>query len=374
MWPIAMKDFWIYLRDRGTIVNLFVLPLMFAVVLTAALGGVFGGGTPAATMKVPLVLEQPNPAVTQAVQRLPGVVLTREGAGSARSAVASGSALAAIVVRGQHVMIWQSPTEPATASLFRGAVASAISAGVSRADLATLIARIGRTSAGRTLAAGLSPMPAVTHLAVGVTRQAPHPSAVEQYVPGFTVAFLFFIAATIVQSFFSERERGTMARIRVASTSPRAILAGKLIPTFAMGIIQAVVMFAAGHWLFGLALPNPAALLAVTVAISVAANGLGLLVTSYARTQSQAQNVATLLVFLLAAVGGCYVPRFYMPPIMRSLALATPQGWAMRAYQAILLQGQGLGHVWPNLAVLMGFGLVFFVVALLRFRVDQVAA
>lgn len=132
-------------------------------------------------------------------------------------------------------------------------------------------------------------------------------------------------------------------------------------------------MFATGHFLFGLVIPNAPALLAVTVALSVATNGLGLLVIAYARTQSQAQNVATLPVFLLAALGGYYVPRFYKPPSCARWHWP-PQGWPMRAYQAILLQGQGLAHVWPSLAVLLGFGFVFFAAARLRFRFDELVA
>jgi hypothetical protein len=41
---VFWKDLLILLKDRGTYINLFVLPIMFSVVLTLALGGVFGGG------------------------------------------------------------------------------------------------------------------------------------------------------------------------------------------------------------------------------------------------------------------------------------------------------------------------------------------
>ena len=103
---------------------------------------------------------------------------------------------------------------------------------------------------------------------------------------------------------------------------------------------------------------------------SLAATGLGLLIAALAKTQEQIGGLGTLLVIILAALGGVMVPRFIMPEFMQSIGLISPHAWALTAYQDVLVRGYGIEGVLPEVAALLGFAVVFFGIAVWRFKWD----
>lgn len=200
------------------------------------------------------------------------------------------------------------------------------------------------------------------------------PNVLQHNVPGWTLFGLFFIAPMLSFNLLEERKLGTFRRLLSAPVSRGALLLGKLLPFFAVNLAQVVTMFAFGALVMpllgapALQLRNPFALLAVTVAASLAATSLGLLIASLARTTEQVGSVGSLLVVTMAALGGVMVPRFAMPGWMQTVGLATPHAWALTAYQDVLVRGAGLVAVLPAMAALLGFAGVFFAVAAVRFR------
>jgi ABC-2 type transport system permease protein len=115
---------------------------------------------------------------------------------------------------------------------------------------------------------------------------------------------------------------------------------------------------------------HPFALVAITVAASLAASGLGLLIAALARTTEQIGGLASMLVVTMAALGGVMVPRMAMPQSMQTVGLLTPHAWALTAYQDVLVRGAGLVSVLPAVGALLGFASLFFAVALVKFRWD----
>jgi ABC-2 type transport system permease protein len=85
--------------------------------------------------------------------------------------------------------------------------------------------------------------------------------------------------------------------------------------------------------------------------------GVATFVCSLARTERQADSVTAATAFVLALLGGNFVgPN--LPPVLRTLSLATPNGWALRAFVDLNTDGAGLTDIAPTLAVLIGMGLV----------------
>jgi len=117
-----------------------------------------------------------------------------------------------------------------------------------------------------------------------------------------------------------------------------------------------------------LLIPHPLAFAAISVAASLSATGLGLLIASLARTNEQLGGLGTLLVVTMAALGGVMVPRSVMPEAMKTLGWITPHAWALSAYQDVLVNGAGLGAILPALGALLAFAGVFFGIAVWRFR------
>jgi ABC-2 type transport system permease protein len=132
---------------------------------------------------------------------------------------------------------------------------------------------------------------------------------------------------------------------------------GKFLYVALQGFVQLGVIFAIA-WLF-YDVDVPARLVPwaiVTVAASLSAAGLALLLVALCRTRRQAQTVANTVILVVSAVGGSMVPRIFMPDALKSLGWLTPNTWALEAYSGILWRGEGLGSVVVPLALLLSSG------------------
>jgi ABC-2 type transport system permease protein len=188
---------------------------------------------------------------------------------------------------------------------------------------------------------------------------------------------VFFIAQTLATSLLEEKKVGTFRRLLVAPMSRAALLLGKLTPFLIVNLIQIVLMFAVGVFIMPLVgAPklelgsHPGALVLISLAASLTATGLGLLIAALAKTAEQISGLGTLLVVTMAALGGVMVPRYIMPDFMRTIGLISPHAWALTAYQDVLVRGYDAVHILPEVAALMGFAVAFFGVALWRFKWD----
>jgi ABC-2 type transport system permease protein len=217
----------------------------------------------------------------------------------------------------------------------------------------------------------------VMTLALGKMWGAPgpgRPNAVQHNVPAWTLFGVFFIAQQLAGSILEEKKLGTFRRLLASPASRAGVLLGKLSPYLVVNLAQVAVMFGVGVIVLPLlgapriALGDPLALIAISLAASLSATGLGLLIAALARSTEQVGSLGALLVVTMAALGGVMVPRSVMPDSMKALGLLTPHAWALGAYQQVLVNGRGLVDVAAPIAVLLVFALVFFGVAVARFR------
>jgi ABC-type Na+ efflux pump permease subunit len=201
-------------------------------------------------------------------------------------------------------------------------------------------------------------------------------------VPSYTVMFAFFLVLTVGWIFVAERRQGTLRRLRAAPLARWQILLGKLIPCFLLSLGQGIFLLAAGRLLFGLRWgpenwpwwEQAAWVLPVIFCTSLAAMGLALLVAAVARSEIQVALFGAVPVLVLALIGGCVLPRELMPEQTQSLALVTPQGWALDAYRELL---DASPKYQPNTAlvlracgVLAAFGAGFLALAWGLLRLD----
>ena len=70
-------------------------------------------------------------------------------------------------------------------------------------------------------------------------------------------------------------------------------------------------------------------------------------------------------------IAGVFYPIETMPWIMQKIAYLVPLTYANDALRAVMLKGAGIGDIWLDIAVLLGFTLVFFVVGVLAFNRDM---
>ena len=156
-------------------------------------------------------------------------------------------------------------------------------------------------------------------------------------VPAYTVMFAFFLVPIMGRSFIAERELGTLKRLRIAPIGAVDLVLGKTIPFLVISLAQSAALFLFGRLLFGMSWgSHPWLLFPIVACTSLSATGMGLLIATLVRTDSQVSAYANFLVITLAGISGCFMPRDWLPEIMQTVSLATPHAWSLIAYHEAL--------------------------------------
>ncbi len=194
------------------------------------------------------------------------------------------------------------------------------------------------------------------------------------FIPSYTVLFVFFLVNIMGRSFLSERDTGTLRRLRISPVSPAAILIGKTLPFLILSLIQTIILMVSGKILFGMSWGSqPWLLIPIMLCTSSAATALGLMFSTLAKTESQVSSFGNLILLSSAGISGCLVPRAWMPPLSQKISLMTPHAWALDAYSELLTKDvPALSVIGQSCIALLGFAAVFFVIGLYRFRSDAV--
>ena len=191
-------------------------------------------------------------------------------------------------------------------------------------------------------------------------------------LPGYLTMFVFFAAAMSAEGIARERQTRTLERLMSNGTRRESIILGKFMGAVYRGVMQLVVMWTVGILAFRIDLGvSPAAVVLLSVLMTLAAAAFGVLLASFARDVRTASTAGVLISLTLAPLGGSWWPLFITPQWMQSLAKLTPHGWANGGFNKLMLFGAELGDVSQEMAALAAFATVFLAVALWRFRVSS---
>jgi ABC-2 type transport system permease protein len=191
-----------------------------------------------------------------------------------------------------------------------------------------------------------------------------------QSVPGMGSMFVMFTVFGSLFILIRERKNWTLQRLVMMPLTRWQILGGKILMWFVAGMLQFIVVF-----LIGLALrvnfgDQPLAMLVVMVLFTLCMTALAFAVSTFLKTEQQANSISLLLALTLAPLGGAWWPLDIVPEFMRTIGHLTPVAWTMDAFQMLIFEQGTLLTILPNLAILAGFTLVFFVIAVRRFRYE----
>jgi ABC-2 type transport system permease protein len=383
---IAGKDLRQRVRDRSGLVIAFVAPF----VLAAIIGLAFGSGDTArfsATYAVADADRGPLAArFVDGVLAGPGlaevVTLRRVGAAEARDLVDRGDADAAFLIpAGFSASVRQGGSATITvlesgANPVAGQVARSLAEGYTAQVAATgLSVRTALDAAGRpaTMAEATrlakraaAAQPPVRLVDGGVGARQIKPS--NYFGPSMAIFFLFFTVSFGARSLLVERRQGTLRRLLASAAPPGAVIAGKALAAFVLGVTSVLVMWLATTLVFGADWGDPLAVVALTVSSVLAAIGITALVVTLARTDEQADGYGSLVVFTLALLGGNFIYLAQLPDLLQRLSLLTPNGWALRGFVDLVADGGGLETVAAPVAVTAAFGVATGLVALVRAR------
>lgn len=166
-----------------------------------------------------------------------------------------------------------------------------------------------------------------------------------------------------------EKETGTLEQVLVTPIPPLVLMLGKVLPSVAIGTFEFFLALGVSAALFDLPLGGSFAfLLAATCLFLLSTLGVGLLVSTFSRTQQQAFLGVFLFILPANLLSGMLTPVSSMPAWLQPLTLINPVRYYIEILRATLLQGAGLDDLWVQVTALALFGAIILLVSSARFR------
>ena len=190
-------------------------------------------------------------------------------------------------------------------------------------------------------------------------------------VPGVVALVLMIITMTLTSlGIVKEKEIGTLEQLMVTPIRPFELIAGKLIPFTLIGFVDVVIVLAIARYWFEVPLVGSLPLLfALSGLFILTTLGLGLFISTIARSQQQAMLIAQFFFFMpFMFLSGFSFPIANMPRVIQVLTYIIPLRYFLEIVRGIFLKGTGLGELWPQVTALAGLGLLILSLSVLRFR------
>ena len=413
IFSVAWKDLQILLKDRGFLVVVIFLPSVFSVLFGSINQKAMNDERSSITLPVALVNQDQGPYGEQIDKILNGIesfdIQTPETTQAAEQLVRDSKVMAAILIpasltdnvnnyKPSTIVVMIDPTQESYARLIPGIMKDVISPIALMGELSygirTILADLpAYQQADENTRRGFEAQELAANMAAVQKMQAEPWISVEaktsqgkdliilpnnmfaMVVPSFTVMFAFFIIGALAADLLQERQVGTLRRL-IAAPMPRwTIITGKMLAYLGIVVGQVTLIFGAANLLFDMPLGKSIlGLLVLTVAMGLAATGLGMMIAAISKTDRQADTGGTLLGFVLAGLGGSIsfsaVPLYQSGGIMEVISKFTPHAHALNGFNMLLVGGKGLVDILPEAGILLGFALVFMLIASWRFRFE----
>jgi ABC-2 type transport system permease protein len=166
-----------------------------------------------------------------------------------------------------------------------------------------------------------------------------------------------------------ERERGTFENLLSTPALPVEVMTGKIVPYILIGLIQVSLILAAALLLFEVPMQGSVVLLYLVVSLFIAANlTLGITFSSIARNQLQAMQMTFFFFLPSILLSGFMFPFRGMPEWAQWLGSALPLTHFLVLVRGIMLKGNGLADLWPQIWPIVAFMLVVIAIGLRTYK------
>jgi ABC-2 type transport system permease protein len=205
-----------------------------------------------------------------------------------------------------------------------------------------------------------------------VVQQHYNPENITQYniVPGLmgvilTMTMVIITALAITR----ERESGTMENLLSTPLRPVEVIIGKIVPYIMVGYIQIFLILVAAKFLFDVPMVGSVPLLlAVAFLFIVAHLAVGITFSTIARNQRQAMQMGMFFFLPNILLSGYMFPFRGMPGWAQDIGECLPLTHFLRVVRGILLKGNGIAEIAPDLWPIALFLVVMLTIGIKRYR------
>jgi len=181
---------------------------------------------------------------------------------------------------------------------------------------------------------------------------------------GFSLVTFVILASSFITSqvILSDRIEGALTRIMMAPVSRLQYLAQVLLACMLPLIIQLVLVSGAGLLLHAWSASFALQLLLIYSLFAAASVGLAFMFYSFMKSKDSSTAGLSMLLTLMATVGGMFMPVSMFPQPIQWVARALPSFWVVEGYTQLLDYGTATGGYWLSVGVLAGFTLLFLAI------------
>jgi ABC-2 type transport system permease protein len=184
---------------------------------------------------------------------------------------------------------------------------------------------------------------------------------------GMYLMLLMISVTSVSFKVIEERQNGTFARIGMAPVYSKIYTLANILVSMLIVMVQIMMV------LFGLKIANmnfympQIKLFVILFVFALATISLGLMLAAFTKVKEGAGALISLVLTPTCMIAGCFWPFEYMPSYLQKIGYLTPQRWTLDAISKMQIT-QDFQSILPNLAVVLGFALLFFLIAAYQFE------
>jgi len=393
---LTLKELLLTSRDRPALVLVIIAPLA----LMTVLGLAFGRGDKLSPVPVIVVNQDHSEVGRKLVEQLQRdssellVITESDDLAAAYKSVDDDKVAAAVVLPDLTSHAASTSGDPARIDIYCNP-ARAIGAGVVKTIFARTAERISNTrlgtsvTIGQLLATGRLEPRDVQAFAPGLGARVAASFGQERvtlrersgaaapadaqtnmlgyFAPSMAIMFLMILMMSPSRSILSERDNGTLDRLRATPTSASELMAGKMSGMMVTGLAQMAVLVAISSIVLGVRWGNPAGVALLIVLLVTSIGSMGLALSTLSKTLSNANTVGTTVLMILSVVSGNFIPRSSFPTWMQKIGYIGPNAWGIEGF-AKLSHGGAARDLVPETIALLTMTAVFFILSVMGFR------
>jgi ABC-2 type transport system permease protein len=201
----------------------------------------------------------------------------------------------------------------------------------------------------------------------------PKSRVIDFVVPGIIGLILQLLTVTLMACTIArERESGTLYQLMVTSLRRREIVIGKMLPYLVVSILLVLVIMLVSRWHFGVVFFQLPALAVVCLLFLLCSLGLGLLISAFSHTQTQAIQFSVFFLLPVFVLSGAFAPLEQLPKAIQYVAELFPLTHFCRAFRLVNMYHAGAQFYVGDLVVLLAGALITFLgAAFLLKRIEQ---
>ncbi len=380
---IAATNLRRFIRDRGNIFFVFIFPMLLILVLGASFGGEFNA-------RLGVVAASEGQLAQDVVSRLESIdtvkVIAIETESAAVRGVERGELEAAVLIPADYDSAITGGTPVDVQFLARSgqegsSLRSNVESVITQQAVVLRAARFAESQGLATFADALATAELTADnigpVTVEVTAvgEAFSLDLLGQFDSSAQTQLLLFVFLTSLAgsaALIQTRRLGVAKRMIATPTSVRDVLVGEGLGRFLVALVQGLFIML-GTWLiFGVDWGDPLLATLILLIFALVGSGAAMLMGSLFSNDEQAGGMGVLFGLGFAALGGCMVPLQVfevISPGLYNVAHITPHAWGLEAFDSIVINNGTLADIAVFLAILLGYALVLYTLAIWRLRV-----